>query len=220
MELLLLHSPLTGPVAWSALAPILRARGHHVFVPDLRLAVSAGPPFFPKLVAFAAMTRDPVIVAHSGAGALVPLVAEATGARRAIYLDALLPHPGRCWFDTAPEDLAGRLRAMAGADGLLPSWDRWWPKGTMEALLPDDAMRAAFIADLPRPPLGYFEEILPAAREPAASAYLRLSETYEIEARQTVENGWPLARLELHHLAMLTHPGAVGEELLRLAAAL
>ncbi len=217
MELLLLHSPFTGPYVWSGLAPLLRSLGHDVSVPDLRPSLAAGLSCFPKRAALACTAPAALIVAHSGAGALVPSVAQATAARGAVYVDALLPHPGKCWLQTAPPPLAERLCQAADGAGLLPAWDRWWPKGTMAALLPDAAMRAAFIADLPRVPLAYVHEIAPDAPEPAVSAYLRLSSGYRAEADEARRRGWLVSGRDLHHLAVLTELQSAAADILRLA---
>ena len=50
---------------------------------------------------------EAIVVAHSGAGALIPSVAALAkeGLRGVIYCDAILPHPGQSWFDTAPPAL-------------------------------------------------------------------------------------------------------------------
>ena len=53
----------------------------------------------------------------------------------AIYADAILPHPGHSWFDTAPADMRERLRAGA-LMGELPPWNEWWPPGALERLIP------------------------------------------------------------------------------------
>ncbi|WP_262505347.1 hypothetical protein [Streptomyces sp. TRM68367] len=82
----------------------------------------------------------------------------------AVFADALLPHPGRPWFDTAPPDMREQLRGVA-AGGTLPPWNTWFPPGTIEALLPDPGLRARFCRDLPRVPLAHFEE--PAPHVPA-----------------------------------------------------
>src|SRR5690606_36396579 len=109
----LLHSPLVGPLTWRGVADELAGRGHDVWLPALRDAFTAGPPYYPALAAAVAAQVDPgaggaTLVAHSGAGALVPAVVQAL--RRpvtaAVFVDALLPHGGRGWLDTAPDELA------------------------------------------------------------------------------------------------------------------
>lgn len=161
-----------------------------------------------------------IVVAHSGAGALIPALEAASGGVGGVILaDAILPHPGRSWFDTAPAELAASLRA--GADfGELPSWDRWWPPGALERLVPDEGLRAALVDELEPLPLGYFEEPAPAATLSAPAAYLQLSGAYDAEARIAGRQGWPVVRLTLHHLAMLTHVAAVATAIEGLAARL
>ncbi len=218
MKLVLLHSPLTSPATWAALAPVLRGRGHSVVVPDLTPAMRGNAPFYPKLVARVA-ADDAILVAHSGAGALVPAIAENSNLRGAIFLDALLPHPGRSWFQTASPRLSAHLRGLA-KDGRLPAWDRWWPTGAMEALLPQAAQRDAFSRELRAVPVAYLDEPAPDAMPGIPCAYLQLSEGYTPEADQAEADGWAVARLSLHHLAMLINTVVVADGIEGLAAAL
>lgn len=215
MKLVLLHSPLVSAATWSKVAPLLRARGHTVATPDLAPALRAGPPYYPRL-AEAVAARDAILVVHSGAGALVPAIAARTPPAGAIFVDALLPHPGKAWFETVPEALGARLRALA-KDGWLPPWHRWWPDGALRPLFVDDAAHDAFVADLTDLPLDYFEESAPAVPLAMPSAYLQLSEGYGAEAAAAERAGWPHERLALNHLAMLSQPGPVGAAIERLA---
>jgi hypothetical protein len=225
VKLVLLHSPLTGPVVWQNLAPLLQARGFDVLVPDYRHVLAGPPPYYEKIAR--EIARPPnasaVLIVHSGAGALVPSIAYAANdwMKGAVFTDALLPHPGKCWFDTVPVPLAARLRSMM-IDGRLPAWDRWWPQGTLEAMLPNTMMRRGFIAELPSLPLRYFEELAPDAPplEKFRCAFLQLSSGYDAEALEAQRRGWLSRSLSLHHLAMLTHPGDVADELYRLVRAL
>src|SRR5881628_3773919 len=86
--LVLIHSPLVGPLTWQAVADELRDRGHGVVVPSLLGVFDASPPYYPRLAAEVAdairevWTDGPVtLVAHSGAGALMPAVTEELGGR-------------------------------------------------------------------------------------------------------------------------------------------
>jgi hypothetical protein len=220
VKLVLLHSPLVGPATWDALAPLLRARGHDVVVPDFRDVIQGDPPYYPRLAACAADATGAdtsILIAHSGAGALVPAIAERCDAAGAVFVDALLPHPSRSWFETTSPSLQAHLRTLAH-DGRLPPWHRWWPKGTMETLLPDAAQRECFTTGLDELPLAYFEERAPDAILATPSAYLQLSGSYAAETGQAEADGWPVARLPLSHLAMLTHASDVAAEISRLAA--
>lgn len=161
------------------------------------------------------------LVAHSGAGALLPSLAARLGndVAAVVFADAILPHPGRNWFSTAPPDMAAQLRAGA-VMGELPSWDRWWPPGALERLVPDTATREALVGELEPLPLAYFEEVTPPDELSAPRAYLQLSGAYDAESQVAARCGWPLVRLPLHHLAMLTHPEAVAGALESLATRL
>ena len=93
-----------------------------------------GQPYYPKYAMAAAAavdgTSDPVVVVgHSAAGALLPAIAEAVGdrTRGAVFVDAMLPQPGRSWFDTAPPGTGGaatrprRSRPAAAVARMVPS---------------------------------------------------------------------------------------------------
>lgn len=207
--LVLVHSPLVGPYTWSAVASALRAAGRAVVVPDLTTVPRSSVEAYADAVEGAA-PRAEAMVLHSGAGSLAPAIAERLpGIRHALFVDALLPHPGRSWFDTAPPALAAHLRELAGTDGRLPAWDQWFPPGSLDALLPDPELRAKLVAELPRLPIDYFEQPAPHTPWTVDSAYLQLSAAYDEQAAEAAALGWPVERLELHHLALLTDPETI-----------
>jgi len=218
VTLLFVHSPLVGPSTWHPVARLLAERGVPGLTPSLSEALAGGPPFFPRIASTIASevpsAQAVVLVVHSGAGALVPVIASAVTVVGAVYVDAILPAPGRSWFDTAPPDLAAHVRGLAGADGLLPPWHTWFGPSAPDELLPDPDARAAFVAEVPRLPLAYFSERTPASG-PALpwSAYVQLSSAYDDEAATATREGWPLVRLDADHLAPVTRPALVAEAL-------
>jgi hypothetical protein len=204
----------------------LRRRGHAADAPAWLALSDIVEGYYHGLTAGLADTLTPgagglVLAAHSGAGALVPALAARLGGRVAgvIYVDAILPHPGRSWFETAPAEMRERLRAGAQM-GELPAWDEWWPPGALDRLVPEAAQREALVAELEPLPIGYFEEAAPSQTLHAPAAYLQLSGAYDDEGKVAGRYGWPLVRLPLHHLAMLTNPEAVATALESLAARL
>jgi alpha/beta hydrolase family protein len=219
VKLVLLHSPLAGPGSWRALAPLLRARGFDVDIPDYSDVMAGNPPYYSTIatIVCAAIANtnptDTILVAHSGAGALIPAIAEGGLASGAIFMDALLPHPGRSWFATAPDALKSRLIHLA-RDGRVPPWHRWWPKGAIEPLFNDPVAYERFASELNDLPLVYFDEPAPTIELPQAlaCAYLQLGAGYEAEAGVAEKRGWPVVRLSLHHLAMLTHAEEVAAQ--------
>ncbi|WP_407925052.1 alpha/beta fold hydrolase [Amycolatopsis pittospori] len=140
--LLLVHSPLVGPLTWESTATCLRDEGWSVVVPSLTAVVEDGPPYYRKFAESAARALDSggpvVLVGHSGAGALLPVIAEVAGddVRGAVFVDALLPHPGRAAGSTPPPLIsvsswpswpgtAGFRRGTSGSPPRLSS--RWFP---------------------------------------------------------------------------------------------
>ncbi|MGH8825686.1 MAG: alpha/beta hydrolase [Jiangellaceae bacterium] len=224
MTLALVHSPLVGPATWRAAAEVLRDEGEVVVVPDLTHSVLADPPVLPAVqravgdAVDAARSEDPVtLVGHSGAGPLLPGIADLTAARvrGLVYVDSLLPQPGVSWFDRAPDDLADHLRRLTRG-GVLPPWDEWFEAGAVVELLPDPDVRSRFVAELPHLPLAYFDEATPASVWNGPSGYLLLSEAYEDDAAEARRRGWPVLERRGHHLSMLTDPATAAAAILEL----
>lgn len=205
---MLVHSPLVGPYTWQPVAEVLRRRGFPV------QGVPSGfpdrPPYHAKLVEAARSVRGDVVVGHSGAGALLPAIAQ-HGDRGMVFVDAVLPRPGRSWFETAPPALGEQLLGLA-REGWLPPWHEWFPREAFEDLPP--RLRDRFFAEVPRLPLAFFEEPAPAAPE-SRSAYVRLSETYDLFADEAARRGWPVYRENADHLAMLTQPDRIADVVVR-----
>ena len=213
----LIHSPLLGPSSWQAVAEELRSRGRRVIVPSLLDAITSPPPLFPVLAAAVATHLDnaAILVVHSGAGPLVPAITDraSSAADANVFVDATLPFPGRTWFDTLPPETGAQMRRLAGPDRLLPPWPRWFPDDPIRDLVPDAATRSTLVADIPRVPLDYFEEVAPAfdGWEQRPCGYVRLSAAYDAAAAAAQERGWPVLRHEGHHLSGVTEPETVAD---------
>lgn len=214
MVYLLVHSPLTGPACWDPVRGELARRGHDAAVavlPELSTPVTVA-----RAIADQA-TVGTILVLHSGAGSLAPAIADLSEGRviAAAFVDAVLPHPGRSWFDTASAALGQRLRDLA-RDGQAPPWDQWFGAGAMAQLLPDPDQRKAFERELRPTPLSWLEAPAPEVEFALAeaSACLRLSKIYEAEAAEARHMGWPTLRLDLGHLAGMTHPAEVVSSLI------
>lgn len=214
----LVHSPLVGPATWQPTSDELHTRGYHVVVPPLTGVENAGPPYYEKLatrvveaVQGLSLVGPIVVVGHSGAGALLPSIAVTIqdAVMATIYVDAVLPHPGSSWMDTAPPALREQLRGLA-VGGRLPPWQDWFPPRSIEALIPDSELRAAVLAEIPRLPLAYFDE--PAPRVDGSlerCGYVQLSAAYGPFADEAELRGWPTVREAADHLAILTNPSRV-----------
>jgi hypothetical protein len=215
--LLFVHSPVVGPTTWLATADVLRGNGFRCLVADLTGIATSGPPYYPKLATAAAeaVDDDPVVlIGHSAAGPLLPVIADAVGGRTvaAVFVDAFLPHPGRSWFDVAPVPLREQLLDIADA-GRLPPWNEWFPANAIEELVPQPNVRRQFIAEIPRLPLAYFLERAPVTPswDTLQFAYMRFSPAYDRTADDAERLGWWVIRRDWDHLRMLTAPDAVAD---------
>ena len=146
----------------------------------------------------------------------------APGLTGLVFVDAVLPYPGRTCLENAPDWLADAMRRLNGPDGRLAPWNRWFPDDPLPHLIPDAAARAACEADLPRTPFAFLEALSKpsSAWERLPSGYLQLSKGYEATAAMALARGWPVERLRLHHLAMATHAQEVAAAVQQLAHSL
>jgi hypothetical protein len=75
MRFLLVHSPVVGPATWRWVADALESRGHTAAVPDLVDAASTGDPAaFARAAAAATSGEEVIVVGHSGAGSVLPVI--------------------------------------------------------------------------------------------------------------------------------------------------
>jgi pimeloyl-ACP methyl ester carboxylesterase len=219
-NLALIHSPLVGPMTWRATAESLRGLGYTRVETPSACAWEVEEPMYEALAGRIADQLGPgpwLLIGHSGAGGLIPAIGEGLieGASGAIFVDALLPHPAKAWMDTAPPALAESLRQRTRA-GDVPPWPAWFGSAAVEALLPEPAVRAAFVAEARAVPAAYLSEPAPSASSPSSCAFLQLSDGYAAEAKAASALGWTVASEPSHHLAMITRPDMVAGALHRL----
>jgi hypothetical protein len=212
-------------MTWRGVAGRLRAMGYRRVATPAASAWDVAQPVYialAKRIAAQLGAGPWVLVGHSGAGGLLPAIAEAVGGNppALIFADAILPHAGKPWLDTAPPGLVERLRTTA-KEGQAPRWPDWFGAPALERLLPDDALRTAFVAETKPIASAFFTEPAPLSPLPASPcAYLQLSDGYQTEADAASQLGWKLAREPSHHLAMITEPDKVAAALHRLLESL
>ncbi|HEX9259083.1 MAG TPA: hypothetical protein VF855_06050, partial [Acidimicrobiales bacterium] len=146
MKALVVHSPLVGPTTVRPLADSLRLRGWAVDTPDVRAGVTS-PADFAALAAKGRRGID-IVIGHSGAGAVVPLVASWVGARVMVFVDAVLPARATTYQPSGR--FVAFLDALPVVEGLLPPWHEWWPADAVAELLPAAEQRRVVVAEIPR----------------------------------------------------------------------
>ncbi|MGY1754500.1 hypothetical protein [Blastococcus sp. SYSU D01042] len=190
---LLVHPPLLGPAVLGPLAAELRAGGDEVALPDLRAAVrsAAGWPERWTAAAAAAGAADAVL-GFSGAGVTLPAVAVAVGARRVVWVDALVP--ARSGATEADEDIRRRVAGMV-VGGRIPDWTTWWGPAALDELLPGEELRAAVRAEGHELPADFYDVAVPVpgAWPEDGARYVQLSAAYDGAAAEARDRGWPVA---------------------------
>jgi pimeloyl-ACP methyl ester carboxylesterase len=112
MDLVLVHGSYHGAWCWDRLRPELEGLGHRVITMDLPVSAPAlGASAYADVVIEAIDgSIDPVVIGHSMAGLVIPLVAARRKVRRLVFLTAFLPLPGSSANDQrASEPIDGRF---------------------------------------------------------------------------------------------------------------
>lgn len=205
MRALILPSPLLGPATYRPLADALTAAGRPTSV-----APVTGRTVRAVTTGFAEHAADvDVVVAHSNAGRFAAAIAPPQAT--VVYLDATLPDTG------LGAEFRSFLLGIADPDGVLPGWTDWWPSEEIDELLGD--WRGVVEAEQGRWPLAFLADPSPGSDWTVRpSSYVAFGPGYEQEAARAESLGWPVRRLEGHHLHHLTDPDEVAETILDLTA--
>jgi pimeloyl-ACP methyl ester carboxylesterase len=225
----LVHSPLVGPTSWLPVARELERRGRLAVVPSLRGVAAAPEPQWRHVadavrIATGNLDQRIILVGHSGAGLLLPVIADASDNEVAalVFVDSFLPPPAGGLPLGSPAFM-DQLRAMATA-GVLPPWSQWFGPDAMRELVPDERLRADLEAEMPRLPLSYFEATVPLPEDWSIRpcGYLLLSATvYAASAAEARARGWPVTEIpDVQHLATATDPIPVTDGLIDMADSL
>ena len=182
-------------------------------------AVTGDPAVFAREAVQASEGADElVIVGHSAAGPLLPVVAGAIGrVHRMVFVDATLP---AC---EGPAHVGGEFLAALQAlatNGVLPVWSKWWGEGVLDFLVRDDGRRREIEMELPTVPLAFFETPIapPAGWCAGDGAFVLLSEFYRSDADRAAALGWPVVEHLGAHLDMANDEEGIATVLEDLAA--
>lgn len=217
----LIHSPLVGATTWSWVAQELHHRGHHIAVPAPGATVVADWRAWTDAVLDDIGTREAaVIVGHSGAGPLLPIIASKVmpPPSQLVFVDAALP-PVSGDATLVPDQFLGALRSLA-RNGVLPKWSEWFGPTAMEALIPEADRRVAVVSELPEVALSYFEATVPLPPRWSSAtngAFVLLSEPYRSDATEAASRGWPVLELPGAHLDIVVRPTEIADALVHLA---
>jgi pimeloyl-ACP methyl ester carboxylesterase len=96
VKIVLVHGSYHGPWCWDLLTPELERLGHEVVSVDLPVSdpAAGAAAYADAIFDQVDWTEPPVLVAHSMAGLVIPLVAGRQAVSRMVFLAAFLPRPG------------------------------------------------------------------------------------------------------------------------------
>lgn len=216
-DLLLLPSPLLPAPAYEGLADAFRDLGRDVTLASATL--SDGEDVTDLVARWSALAGPGVVVvAHSNAGLAAPTVSACSEGSRLVFMDAALP-PESGSTTLAPEGLQAHLASLADEHGVLPPWTRWWSRGDLVGVIPEERFDE-LDRRCPRLPLSYFHSRLtpPPCWATMHSAYLAFGDTYATELVFAREQRWPVMVLAGGHLHFMYEPGTVAQSVLDLDA--
>ena len=101
MEFVLVHGAYHGSWCWKLLVPELEMRGHRAVAVDLPISdPAAGSRVYAEnVIESVSELEKPILVGHSMAGLLIPLVAASRPVGLMVFLAAFLPQPGSSLAD-------------------------------------------------------------------------------------------------------------------------
>lgn len=104
----LVHGACQGAWVWDLLIPHLKAQGHKTVAMDLPIEdpdVTLSDYVDAVLEVLPETEEDVVLVGHSMAGTVIPLVAELYRVRQLVFIGSLIPLPGMCFLDQCYDEI-------------------------------------------------------------------------------------------------------------------
>lgn len=220
----LIHSPLVGQLTWSLVAEQMRDRGLDGILPHLKDSPGATEPFWKQHAdsvarALAHIPGDAslTLVAHSGAGPLLPVIRQslANPVRTYVFVDAGIPRDGATRLDlmkSEEPDWAAQFEEFLKGGGRFPDWTF----DDLKEVLPDESLRRQMVAEIQPRGLDFFTEPIPVPEEwpDAPCVYIKFSAPYEQPFQQARQAGWLTYEWEAGHFHMLVDPKAVADKIL------
>ncbi len=217
----LIHSPLVGAFTWTRVAPQLRRRGLDVIVPTLKDSPDSKEPYwkqhaqsFSEALTNIPEDRSIVLVAHSGAGPLLPVIRQsiANPVSAYIFVDAGIPQDGKTRLDLMKledSDWAQEFQAYLEGGGRFPDWS----SDDLREIIPDENLREQLVAELRPRGLDFFSEPIPVfdGWPDASCIYILFSAPYKKAAIQARQESWSTSELEAGHFHMLVDAAMVAD---------
>jgi pimeloyl-ACP methyl ester carboxylesterase len=220
----LIHSPLVGQLTWGRVADELQNRGQDVLVPILEDSPQSTDPFWMQHAesvsrSLANFPRDThlTLVAHSGAGPLLPVIrgSIANPIHAYVFVDAGIPRAGASRLDMMKiedPEWATQFEQELIRGTCFPNWSL----EDLKEVLPDESLRRQMVAELQPRGLEFFTEPIPVfdGWPDAPCIYIQFSRAYDQPAALAMEKGWIVELSKAGHFHMLVDPGAVTDRII------
>lgn len=218
----LVHSPLVGPLTWTLVADRMRERGLDILVPTLEDSPASKNPLWKQhaksVAAQIPKNNSVTLVAHSGAGPLLPAIRQSLSnpISAYVFVDAGIPRNGASRLDLMKledPEWATQFQAELERGERFPSWSF----DDLQEVLPDVLLRKQMVAEIRPRSLKFFTEPIPVfdGWPDAPCIYIQFSAAYEKPAAYARQAGWQTHELEAGHFHMLVDPAAVTDLIVR-----
>lgn len=221
---ILIHSPLVGPLTWSRVADEMRARRLEVLVPTLKDSPSSSDPLWKqhadsvgRVISSTHQKTRVVLVAHSGAGPLLPAIRAFIPnlVRAYVFVDAGIPRNGATRLDlmkSEDPEWASGFASYLEQGGQFPNWS----DDDLQEVIPDETLRRQMVSEIRPRGVSFFTEPIPvfAGWPDAPCLYIRFSAPYDRTAAQARAADWLVYDLDAGHFHMLVNPVAVTDMIL------
>jgi hypothetical protein len=221
----LIHSPLVGRLTWTVVADQMRQKGLDVVVPLLLDSSDSPEPFWKQhtesvsqALAHIPKSTSIALVAHSGAGPLLPAIRQflPNPVNAYVFVDAGIPRDGSTRLDLMKwEDPGWAEQFQEGLERgeSFPNWSF----DDLRDVIPDESLREQMVAEIRPRGLSFFTEPIPVFSNwpDAPCIYIRFSAPYDRPAAQARQAGWPTYELDTGHFHMLVDPAMVTEMIVK-----
>jgi hypothetical protein len=215
----LIHSPLVGGLTWTLVAEEMQQRGLDVLVPVLNDFPDSKELYWDQHAASVSLALVDIpddvpliLVAHSGAGPLLPVIRESipNPVYAYIFVDAGIPQNKATRLDmmkSEDPDWAREFQTYLQGGGHFPNWSN----DDLREIVPDEHIRGQLVSDLRPRTLDFFTELIPVFEgwPDAPCVYILFSPPYKQAESQARQMGWHTYELEAGHFHMLVDAKAV-----------
>jgi hypothetical protein len=221
----LIHSPLVGPFTWHSVYQILKDRNLQVILTSIFDNPNSALPYWQQHAESVAedLAQIPtqqkiILVAHSGAGPLLPAIRQKLthSIFAYVFVDAGIPRAGLSRLDLMKledKQWAEQFQRSLLQGGQFPTWS----EDDLKETIPDSETRRKLVAEIHPRSLPFFAEPIPVQTgwPDAPSIYIKFSASYEWDAMQAKRAGWPIHEMNAGHFHMLVDPAAIADLLVK-----